>query len=218
MSVVRCRLSGKFYLKSVVNFSRQVFRASAVNTLHFIQGKFLSENFQSSNSKLQTPDYFCSMNEPAHSHFVLADAQYCHSLEDRFYIGKRELPEKLPAPVNKLDYVTLSLQIAGLAVLLFFTVMTLITQYYVVTFTLGLLSITLALALIRSAGFTATKTILKVDVLGVDYHKKMFGYDYFIIRYAGPGGKVWKRRLAIYDSQQCLDQALKAMKDAGFMK
>jgi hypothetical protein len=158
------------------------------------------------------------MNEPTHSHFILADASYCHVLEDRLYIGKREVPEKIPAPLNKLDFVTLSLQLAGLIVLLFFDVMTIITHYYVVTFTLSLLALTLGISLIRSAGFTATKTIFKEDIIGVTYHKKLMGYDYFIIRYAGPGGKVWKRRLAIYDSHQCLEQALKAMKDAGLMK
>jgi hypothetical protein len=158
------------------------------------------------------------MNEPTHSHFVLADASYCHVLEDRLYMGKREIPEKIPAPVNQLDYITLFLQITGLTVLLFFVVMTLITHYYVVTFTLTLLALTLGISLIRSAGFTATKTIMKADIIGVNYHKKLFGYDFFIIRYAGPGGKVWKRRLAIYDSHRCLEQALKAMKDAGLLK
>jgi len=158
------------------------------------------------------------MNEPTHSHFVLADAQYCHVLSDRFYIGKRDVPEKFPEPINKLDFVTLALQIAGLSVLLFIVVITFISQYYVITFTSSLLAVTLALALIRSAGFTSTKTILKVDVLSVEYHKKMLGYDFFVIRYAGKGGKVWKRRLAIYDSQQCLDQAMKTMRDAGFLK
>lgn len=168
---------------------------------------------------LATPSHYLrAMNEPTHSHFVLADASYCHLLEDRLYIGKREVPDKLPAPLNQLDLVTLLLQIAGLAVLLFFIVMTIITQYYVVTFTLGLLAITLGISLIRSAGFTATKTILKADILSVNYHKRMFGYDFFIIRYAGPGGKVWKRRLAIYDSHRCLEQALVAMKEAGLMK
>jgi hypothetical protein len=158
------------------------------------------------------------MNEPAHSHFVLADATYCHVMGDFLYIGKRELPEKIPAPLNHLDYLTVILQIAGLCVLLFFDVMTLFSKYYVVTFTLSVLALTLGVSFFRSIGKTATKTILKADIVGVDYHKKLFGYDYFIIRYAGPGGKVWKRRLAIYDSKQCLEQALKAMHDAGLMK
>jgi hypothetical protein len=158
------------------------------------------------------------MNEPQHSHFVLADAQYCHVLEDRLYIGKRDVPEKFPDQENHLDYVTLLLQSVGLLILLFFDVVTIITHFYVVTFTLSLLAFALSISLFRSAGFTATQTILKADIIGVDYHKKMFGYDFFVIRYAGPGGKVWKKRLAIYDSQHCLDQALKAMRDAGFME
>ena len=158
------------------------------------------------------------MKEPKHSHFVLSDAEYVHVLDDRLYIGKRELPEVFPEQENHLDYVTLGLQIGGLTVLLFFMVISLFTNFYIVTFTLSVLAITLSVALFRSAGFTATKTILKADVIGVDYHKKKFGYDYFVVHYAGEKGKVWKRRLAIYDSQQCLDQALKAIRDWGFME
>ena len=154
------------------------------------------------------------MNEPKHSHFVLADASYCHVLEDRLIIGKRELPEKIPAPINKLDFVTLIMQIVGLLILLFFIIMTIITKYYVVTFTLSLLAITLGLATLRSAGFTSTKCIMIADIVGVEYNKKWVGYDFFVIRYSGPGGKVWKRRLAIYDSKECLEQALTAMKKA----
>lgn len=158
------------------------------------------------------------MNEPKHSHFVLADASYCHVLEDRLYIGKREVPEKFPEPINKLDYLTLALQIVGLAILLFFIVMTLITKFYVITFTLSLFTITLGLATLRSAGFTSTKSIFIADIVGVDYHKKWVGYDFFVVHYSGPGGKRWKRRLAIYDSKQCLDQAIVAMKDAKLLK
>lgn len=154
------------------------------------------------------------MNEPKHPHFVLADASYCHVLEDRLLIGKRVLPEKFPEPINKLDYVTFFLQLGGMLVLLFFIVVTIMTSFYVVTFTLGLFFITLGIALKHSAGFTATKTIMIADIIGVEYRKRFMGYDFFIIRYSGPGGKVWKRRLAIYDSARCLEQALLVMKEA----
>ncbi len=158
------------------------------------------------------------MNEPQHPHFVLADASYCHVLEDRLFIGKRILPENFPAPINKLDYVTFILQLSGLLILLFFIVVTLISHFYVVTFTLGLLSVTLGIALLHSAGFTATKSILIADIVGVEYKKRLMGFDYFIVRYSGPGGKVWKRRLAIYDSHRCLDQALQVMREAKLLK
>jgi hypothetical protein len=158
------------------------------------------------------------MNEPKHSHFVLADASYCHVLDDKLIIGKRELPEKLPEPVNKLDFLTLGFQLAGLLLLSFFLITTLITRYYVVTFTLSLLILTLALATIRSAGFTSTKCIYIADIVGVEYHKRLFGYDFFVIHYSGPGGKRWKRRLAIYDSKICLEQALTAMREAKLLK
>ena len=158
------------------------------------------------------------MNEPKHSHFVLADASYCHVLEDKLYIGKRELPEKFPLPTYKLDFLTLTFQLLGLLVLSFFIVMTLMTKFYVITFTLSLFTITLALATLRSAGFTNTFNIPIASIVKVDYTKKSFGYDFFVIHYYDKIGKIWKRRLAIYDSKICLDQAIAAMKDAKLLK
>lgn len=158
------------------------------------------------------------MKEPNHPHFVLSDAQYCHVLEDRLVIGKRELPEKLPEPRNKLDLVLLLLQTGGIAILVFFLVMTVIAKYYFVTFTVSALLLLLLFSIMRTIGFTNTKAIYKSDVLAVDYKKRSIGYDFFVVRYSGEHGKLWKRRLIIYDSQDCLNQALKVMKDAGLLK
>jgi hypothetical protein len=158
------------------------------------------------------------MNEPTHAHFVLADADYCHVLNDRLIIGKRELPPKLPEPVGKPDYMTLALLLTATLVLGFFLVMTLIVHYYVVTFTLGILLLLTLTGLIRTASYTSTKSIMIGDIVGVDYKKRRFGYDYFIVHYAGPNGKKCKRRLAIYDSHKCLEQALTVMKEAKLLK
>ncbi len=158
------------------------------------------------------------MNEPTHAHFVLADAQYCHVLSERLLIGKRDLPEKMPEPTGKPEYLMLAFQLVGILILTFFLIMTIITHYYVITFTISLLLLTLIVSFFRTAGFTATKTIMIADIVGVDYKKKMFGYDYFIVHYAGPHGKQCKRRLPIYDSQICLDQALAVMKEAKLLK
>jgi hypothetical protein len=166
----------------------------------------------------QTTIIFAVMNEPLHPHFVLSDGQYCHVLEDRLYIGKRQLPSSLPPPNNRLDYFLLALQVLGVCVLGFFTVMTVITSYYVVTFTLGALLILLGLSLIRSTGFTATPVIMREDVVGVDFKKRSFGYDVFIVNYSGPEGKLWKRRLIIYDSAACVKQAVDVMQEAGLLK
>ncbi|MDQ3111547.1 MAG: hypothetical protein M3R17_16795 [Bacteroidota bacterium] len=158
------------------------------------------------------------MNEPTHAHFVLADADYCHVLNDRLIIGKRELPEKLPVATSKPDYMTIGLLITAILVLSFFLVMTLIVHYYVVTFTLSVLLLLTLVGMIRTAGFTSTKLIMIADIVAVDYKKRMFGYDFFIIHYAGPNGKKCRRRLAIYDSHKCLEQALTVMKEAGLLK
>lgn len=158
------------------------------------------------------------MNEPKHPHFILSDAQYCHVLDDKLYIGKRELPEKYPAVKNRLDVVLMILQLAGALILGFFLFMTIITHYYLITLTLGLLTMLLVVSLIRTLGYTNTSVIIKADIVGVDYHKVSIGYDYFVVHYSGEGGKAWKRRLTIYDSSQSLQQALQVMKDAGLLK
>lgn len=158
------------------------------------------------------------MKEPQHPHFLLSDGQYCHMLEDRLVIGKRDIPDPLPKPQNKLDTVLLLLGILGLGLLLFFTVMTILTHYYMVTLTLVVLMALIFVSLLRTAGYTTTKTIFKNDILNVEYHKRAFGYDFFIIRYSGEKGKLWKRRLAIYDSQISVDQAIAVMKEQGLLK
>ncbi len=158
------------------------------------------------------------MNEPTHSHFVLADAQYCHVLNDCLVIGRSVLPDKTPQPTHKPDLITFILQLTGVLILTFFLVMTLITHYYVVSFTVGMLLITLGVSFIRTTGFTATNAIMIADITDVYYKRKSFGYDYFIVYYSGPEGKKCKRRLTIYDSEKCLAQALTAMKNAGLLK
>lgn len=158
------------------------------------------------------------MREPKNPHFVLSDGEYCQLTEGKLIIGKRDLPPVLPPVTGTPDYVMLGLQIAGLILLGFFLGMTIIAKYYVVTFTLAVLFITLAGSVYKMAGYTSTKAIIVADIVGVDYKKKMFGFDYFIVHYAGPKGKDCKRRLNIYDSQQCLEQALNLMKGIGFLK
>ncbi len=185
----------------------------------FIPRIILSATFLLRFSPPKTfPCYLCAMNEPTHAHFVLADAQYCHVLSNRLLIGKRDLPEKMPEPTGKPEYLMLAFQLVGILILTFFLIMTIITHYYVITFTISLLLLTLIFSFFRTAGFTATKTIMIADIARVDYKKKMFGYDYFIVHYAGPHGKQCKRRLPIYDSQICLDQALAVMKEAKLLK
>ncbi|HTL80083.1 MAG TPA: hypothetical protein VL651_00185 [Bacteroidia bacterium] len=158
------------------------------------------------------------MNEPTHAHFILSDAQYCHVLEDRLYVGRKDVPEKFPQVKNSFDGVLLILQVAAFLLLAFFITMTIVVHYYVVTLTLGMLLLLLMVSVIRTLGFTNTKVIMKADILGVDYFKKSVGYDFFVVRYSGEGGKLWKRRLTLYDSQQSIKQALEVMKEAGLLK
>lgn len=158
------------------------------------------------------------MKEPVNPHFVLSDGNYCHFLDDRLVIGKCDLPEKIPSPVNKMNFVVLVLQVLAICVLSFFLVMTVIASYFIVTFTLACLLLIGIITIFRGVKYSDTKAILKDDILKVEYHKRAFGYDFFTVAYAGEGGKIWAKRLTIYDSQQCLDQALLVMKEQGLLK
>ena len=162
--------------------------------------------------------YICGMREPAYPHFVLADGEYCQLVDGKLIIGKRDLPPVLPPVIGTPDYVVLGLQLAGLLLLGFFLGMTIVAKYYVVTVTLAILFLTLAGSVYKMAGYTSTRAIIVADIVGVDYKKKLFGYDYFVVHYAGPKGKDCKRRLTIYDSSKCLEQALDLMKELGFLK
>lgn len=158
------------------------------------------------------------MKEPANPHFVLSDGTFCQFLDDRLVIGKADLPGKNPVPSNRPDPVSLGLMIAALLVLGFLLVMTVIAHFYIITLTLGLLFSFTLVSFVRSVKYSATPVIMKGDILSVKYHKRGIGYDFFVIIYSGKDGKAWLRRLAIYDSQQCLDQALQVMHEQGLLR
>ncbi|MBI3512253.1 MAG: hypothetical protein HY064_16455 [Bacteroidetes bacterium] len=158
------------------------------------------------------------MNEPKHPHFILSDAQYCHVLDDKLYIGKRDLPPNFPEVKNKPDRVVIILQAAAFLVLSFFIVMTLVTHYYMVTLTLSILMALLIGSALRMIGYTSTSVILREDIVGVNFQHKPIGFDFFVINYSGENGKLWKRRLVLYDSAQSVQQAIEVMKKAGYLK
>jgi hypothetical protein len=178
----------------------------------------MGANVQIFRAAVQSSMYLCAMKEPVNPFFVLSDGQYCQFLEDRLIIGKADVPDPLPKPAAVNDIETLLLQGIGIAILGFFTVMTIVVAYYVVTFTLLALLVLLAVWFKRTLGFTNTRAIMRTDIVGTTYHKRAFGYDFFILSYAGPKGKLLKRRLVIYDSQKCLEQALLVMQEQGVLK
>lgn len=93
-----------------------------------------------------------------------------------------------------------------------------ITGLYVVVFMLGMLDLLMLPALYRLLGYSQTNFIPREDISGTEYHKRNFGYDWFVVHYTGKNGKHCKRRLVIYDSQECLTQALSVMRAEGLLK
>lgn len=157
------------------------------------------------------------MNEPLHPHFVLSDGMYCHVMPEGLIISKKQLPKATPVQSANPEWLWVILLLIGAGIFGFFLVMSLIAHYYVVSFMVGVCAIFLMWNAIKLIGYTSTLFIAREDILGVTYHSKSFGYDTFIVLYAGTNGKVLKRRLIIYDSQECLTQALTVMTEQGWL-
>jgi len=158
------------------------------------------------------------MNEPEHPHFVLSDGRYCHVLQEGLIVSKKLIPEDRPIQKDGPDVLSLGFLITGIAIATFFMVMCFITGFYVVDVMLGTLNLLMIYSFIRALGFSQTELIPRTSVLDVKYTKRNFAYDYFVVHYTGKSGNACKRRFIIYDSQECLDQALSVMKTEGLMK
>lgn len=158
------------------------------------------------------------MNEPQHPHFVLSDASYCHVLPQGLVVSKKKEVKEMPVQNDKPDYFSSVWLIIGAAILTFFMVVCTITELYVIVVLMGGLNGLVLVSLYRSIAFSQTEFIPRDDVNAVQYFRKNFGYDYFLVHYTGKNGKACKRRLVIYDSAECLNQALGVMKAEGFLK
>jgi ABC-type multidrug transport system fused ATPase/permease subunit len=158
------------------------------------------------------------MNEPQHPHFVLSDARYCHVLPEGLVVSSKKDITAIPAQKDSPDYVSGFWLVLGIAVLTFFMVMCTITELYVIVVLMGALNALMIVSLYRTLGFSQTEFVPRADINGVQYFRKNFGYDWFLVHYTGKNGKACKRRLVIYDSAECLNQALDVMKTQGLIK
>ncbi|HTF04081.1 MAG TPA: hypothetical protein VK826_08645 [Bacteroidia bacterium] len=158
------------------------------------------------------------MNEPEHPHFVLSDGMYCHVLPEGFIVSKKNLPEERPVQKDSPDAMAILFLSAGIAIATFFIAMCVITGFYVVVAMLGALDLLMIYSLWRTIGYSHTNFIPRADIVGLKYNRRSFGYDSFIVYYTGKNGKACKRRYVIYDSQECLDNALGVMRAEGLLK
>lgn len=158
------------------------------------------------------------MNEPEHPHFVLSDARYCHVLEKGLVVSNKKVATVVVEQNDKPDYASGIWLMIGIVVLFFFMVMCTITELYVVVVLMGALNVLAIVSLYRTLTFSQTEFIPRGDILNVEYFKKSFGYDWFLVHYTGKNGQPCKKRLVIYDSQECLKQALDVMKSQGLLK
>lgn len=157
------------------------------------------------------------MNEPEHPHFVLSDGQYCHVLKEGLIVSKKKAPQQLPEQKDTPDYTSLGLLGAGIIILTFLSGMCAVTGMYLVVVLLGALDIFAIMVFIRMIGFSQTEFIPRNDIQAVNYVKRNFGFDWFIIHYTGKDGKHHKRRLMLYDSKEAITQAVNVMQAEGFL-
>jgi hypothetical protein len=162
--------------------------------------------------------YLCAMREPANPHFILSDGEYCHFLEDRLFFGKIDLPKQFPSVNHRPDILAVTMQFVGIFLLLSFLISSFMVKFYVLVFILTALLATLSVWTMRTIQFSTAKWILRKDIVGATYHKQQLGYDYFIIQYSPEKGKLFKRRVVIYDSERSLEQALRVMTEEGILK
>lgn len=133
-------------------------------------------------------------------------------------ISKKKIPAEVPAKNDAPDVLSGIFLVIGASIFTFLMVMCAITGMYIVVFLLGLIDALLIVTLIRTLAYSQTEFIPRDDVSGVEYFSRNFGYDVFVVHYSGDKGKHRKRRLVIYDSQECLTQALHVMTAEGFLK
>lgn len=158
------------------------------------------------------------MNEPEHPHFVLSDGRYCHVLKEALIVSKKEIPEERPVQKDGPDKLSLGFLVVGISIATFFLVMCWITGFYVVVLMLATLILLMGFSLFRAIGFSQTEFIPRTSITDVKYTKRNFAYDYFIFHYKAKNGQDCKRRFIIYDSQDCLDQALRVLQEEGLLK
>lgn len=157
------------------------------------------------------------MNEPEHLHFVLSDATYVHMMEEGWIVGKKDLPKDTPKQNDGADKVNIILLSAATAITMFFAIMTAITGMYLITLLMVGMMLYVIQNLIRSFRYSQTMFIPRNSISGVTYKKKSFGFDSFVVTYKGKNGQTYLRRFSIYDSSDCLLQALDAVHKEGWI-
>jgi hypothetical protein len=158
------------------------------------------------------------MNEPKHPHFVLADGLYCHIFSDQLMVGKKEIKDPKPVANDKPNLpVIIGVAIGVLVSAGFFTA-TFMIGLYVFTFLFLFIGLLATITLARLVTFSQTPVVLRADIVDVAYKKQLLGNDSVIVTYLAKGGRVLRRRFAIYDSEECLNQALRVLDEEGLMR
>ncbi|MGL4597132.1 MAG: hypothetical protein ACRCYO_06380 [Bacteroidia bacterium] len=158
------------------------------------------------------------MNEPKHPHFVLADGLYCHIFSEQLIVGKKELKDPKPVANDKPNLPVIIAVAIGVLISAGFFTATFMIGLFVFTFLFLFIGLLATITLARLVTFSQTPVINRSDILDVKYKKQVLGNDSIIVTYSGTGGRLLRRRFAIYDSEECLNQALRVLDEEGLMK
>jgi len=159
-----------------------------------------------------------SGEESKTNYFNLADGQFCHLLPDKIVITPKltivELPRQKDGP-SAGALILFSILGLGAAVL---TVCFFWVGFYPLAVMTLIASVASVIAFMRSGKFSATNLIPRDAITSVTYHRVNYGYDYFLVRYTGTGGRSYLRRLTVYDSAEIAEKAVRLMKAEGLLK
>lgn len=146
--------------------------------------------------------------KPSLKYFPMADGLYCHVLPDRLLINRSKEVRKEPEQKDGPNMLMIALlMLLGIAAMFFFANFVL-TQFYPMAFAVLAVVVAIVFGLRNQMRYSATDLIPRDKILKTTFHRKSIGYDYFVVHYRGANGKIYLRKINIYDSQEVNKQAL----------
>ena len=151
------------------------------------------------------------------NYFNLSDGKYCFVLPDRIIITPKlsnttwPEPKEGPDTGSQILFGIIGTVCAVLSVLFF----------YVGFYPLAVMT-TLACAggfvsFYRGTKFSATPCIYRNTIEHCSYHKVNFAYDYFLLRYKSASGKIYLKRITVYDSAEIAAKAVSLFQAEGLL-
>lgn len=149
-----------------------------------------------------------SEEKPSLNYFPMADGLYCHVLPDRLLINRAKEVRKEPEQKDGPNMIMIGVLMVLGIIAMFFFVNFILTQFYPMAFAVLAVVVAVTFGLRSQMRYSATDLIPRDKILKTTFNRKSIGYDYFLVHYRGVNGKIYLRKINIYDSQEVTKQAL----------